>query len=232
MNLYVRYFDHETLATNMDEVVAFLSSIREIKVDDSVIDRILNFADSNDTNPFRLKVSYSNYVLFLKTEAKDLAEFKYLEKMRKEQRTDNRITMADRKRTQMEQLNELHVGWYEASLTFKRVVQNPDTGKCQYVDTFFKVRLKAKSALDAYNRIIEHLQNRQDVDPRSQFPSAKSSNYEYTFLDVEREAAERAAEVQPSEPLAEQAAQIASEIGGGENTETQNFDNEAAVFAQ
>ena len=232
MNLYVRYFDHETLATNMDEVVAFLSSIREIKVDDGVIDRILNFADSNDTNPFRLKVSYSNYVLFLKTEAKDLAEFKYLEKMRKEQRTDGRITMADRKRTQLEQLNELHVGWYESSLTFKRVVQNPDTGKCQYVDTFFKVRLKAKSALDAYNRIIEHLQNRQDVDPRSQFPSAKSSNYEYTFLDVEREAAERASEVQPSEPLAEQAAQIASEIGGGENTETQNFDNEAAVFAQ
>ena len=232
MNLYVRYFDHETLATNMDEVVAFLSSIREIKVDDGVIDRILNFADSNDTNPFRLKVSYSNYVLFLKTEAKDLAEFKYLEKMRKEQRTDGRMTMADRKRTQLEQLNELHVGWYESSLTFKRVVQNPDTGKCQYVDTFFKVRLKAKSALDAYNRIIEHLQNRQDVDPRSQFPSAKSSNYEYTFLDVEREAAERAAEVQPSEPLAEQAAQIASEIEGSENTEPQNFDNEAAEFAQ
>ena len=232
MNLYVRYFDHETLATNMDEVVAFLSSIREIKVDDSVIDRILNFADSNDTNPFRLKVSYSNYVLFLKTEAKDLAEFKYLEKMRKEQRTDNRMTMADRKRTQMEQLNEPHIGWYEASLTFKRVVQNPDTGKCQYVDTFFKVRLKAKSALDAYNRIIEHLQNRQDVDPRSQFPSAKSSNYEYTFLDIEREAAERIATEQPSEPLAEQAAQIASEIEGGESTETQNFDNEAAEFAQ
>ena len=131
-----------------------------------------------------------------------------------------------------EQLNELHVGWYESSLTFKRVVQNPDTGKCQYVDTFFKVRLKAKSALDAYNRIIEHLQNRQDVDPRSQFPSAKSSNYEYTFLDVEREAAERAAEVQPSEPLAEQAAQIASEIEGGENAQAQNFDNEAAEFAQ
>ena len=232
MNLYVRYFDHETLATNMDEVVAFLSSIREIKVDDGVIDRILNFADSNDTNPFRLKVSYSNYVLFLKTEAKDLAEFKYLEKMRKEQRTDGRMTMADRKRTQLEQLNELHVGWYESSLTFKRVVQNPDTGKCQYVDTFFKVRLKAKSALDAYNRIIEHLQNRQDVDPRSQFPSAKSSNYEYTFLDVEREAAERASEGQPSEPLAEQAAQIASEIEGGENAQAQNFDNEAAEFAQ
>lgn len=232
MNLYVRYFDHETLATNMDEVVAFLSSIREIKVDDSVIDRILNFADSNDMNPFRLKVSYSNYVLFLKTEAKDLAEFKYLEKMRKEQRSDNRITMADRKRTQMEMLNEPHIGWYESSLTFKRVVQNPDTGKCQYVDTFFKVRLKAKSAMDAYNRIIEHLQNRQDVDPRSQFPSAKSSNFEYTFLDAEREAAERAAAEQPSEPLAEQAAQIASEMENGENTETQNFDKEAAEFAQ
>ena len=232
MNLYVRYFDHETLATNMDDVVAFLSSIREIKVDDSVIDRILNFADSNDMNPFRLKVSYSNYVLFLKTEAKDLAEFKYLEKMRKEQRSDNRMTMADRKRTQMEMLNEPHIGWYEASLMFKRVVQNPDTGKCQYVDTLFKVKLKAKSALDAYNRIIDHLQNRQDVDPRSQFPSAKSNSFEFTFLDAEREAAEQMAAAQASEPLAEQAAQIANEMEGNGNQETQNYDSEAAAFAQ
>lgn len=185
MNLYVRYFDHETMAYNMDDVVAFLGSIPEIKVDDSALDRIMAFVESDNVYPFRLKVSYSNYVLFLKTEAKDMEEFKYLERMRKEQRAEQHMTMAERKRTQMDLLNERHEGWYEASLLFKRVVMNPDNGKCQYVDTVFRVRLKAESAMDCYNRIIGHLQNRQDVDPRSQFPSCKSSNFEYKFLEEE-----------------------------------------------
>lgn len=183
MNLYVRYFDHETMAYNMDDVVAFLQSIDEIKVDDHDYERIMNFVESDNVYPFRLKVSYSNYVLFLKTEAKDMEEFKYLEQLRKEQRAEQHMTMAERKRTQMEQLNERHEGWYEASLQFKRVVMNPESGKCQYVDTIFRVRLKAQSAMDCYNRIVEHLQNRQDVDPRSQFPSAKSSNFEYKLLE-------------------------------------------------
>ena len=187
MNLYVRYFDHETLATNMDEVVSFLNSINEIKVDDSVVSRIMSFVETEGEYPFRLKVSYSNYVLFLKTEAKDLNEFKYLEKLRKEQRLDGRMLMSERKRTQMEILNEPHIGWYDASLTFKRVVQNPETGKCKYVDTRFRVRLIAESAMHCYNRIVDHLKNRQDVDSRSQFPSAKSNSFEYEFLDAKKE---------------------------------------------
>ena len=181
MNLYVRYFDHETLAYNMDDVVAFLQSISEIKVDDHAIDRILNFVDSDSVYPFRLKVSYSNYVLFLKTEARDLEEFKYLEQMRKQKREEEHLSMAERKRTQMELLNTKQEGWYEARLLFKRVVMNPESGKCQYVDTEFRVRLKAESPMNCYNRIIEHLQNRQDVDSRSQFPSVKSNNFEYRF---------------------------------------------------
>ena len=187
MNLYVRYFDHETLAYNMDDVVAFLGSIGEIKVDNNAIDRIMNFVESDSIYPYRLKVSYSNYVLFLKTEAKDMEEFKYLEKMRKEQRAAEHMTMAEKKRLQQDLLNEQHEGWYEASLLFKRVIMNPENGKCQYVDTVFRVRLKAVSAMDCYNRIIEHLQNRQDVDPRSQFPSVKSNNFEYKFLGEETE---------------------------------------------
>ncbi len=188
MNLYVRYFDNETLATNMDEVVAFLSSINEIRVDDSIIGRIINFVESEALYPFRLKVSYSNYVLFLKTEAKDLAEFKEIERLRKEQRSDSRMLMSDRKKTIMDILNESHHGWYDATLMFKRVVQNPETGKCKYVDTRFRVRLIADSAMHCYERIIDHLQNRQDVDPRSQFPSSKSNNFEYVFLDADKEA--------------------------------------------
>ncbi len=225
MNLYVRYFDHETLATNMDEVVNFLKSISEIKVDDSVVSRIGSFVESDGIYPFRLKVSYSNYVLFLKTEAKNLEEFKYLEKQRKEQRADSRMLMSDRKRTQLEILNEQHIGWYEASLTFKRVVQNPDTGKCKYVDTRFKARLIAGSAMHCYDRIVEHLQNRQDVDPRSQFPSAKSNNFEYIFLDADKEAKNKAEN---------ETAQPEPAVAGGISIESQgniNFPDDAAEFA-
>ena len=140
MNLYVRFFDHEILATNMDEIVGFLSSINDIRMDDSMVSRIISFVESDGTYPFRLKVSYNNYVLFLKTDAKDLAEFKELERQRKEQRLEGRMLMSDRKKTIMDLLNEPHRGWYDATLMFKRVVQNPDTGKCKYVDTRFRAR--------------------------------------------------------------------------------------------
>lgn len=183
MNLYVRYFDHETLATNIDEVAAFLSTLHDVNFNSDMINRIDAFVQSDNVYPFRLKVSYSNYILFLKTDAKDMAEFKYREKVRKQQQSESRMTMAEKKRSQLQVLSQEQSGWYEASMLFKRVLMNPNTGKCQYVDTVFRVRLKASSPLDCYNRILQHLKNRQDVDPRSQFPSVKSPNFHYQFLD-------------------------------------------------
>lgn len=190
MNLYVRYFDHETLATTMDDVVDFITSIREIKANAEMFHRVEDFFNSDNTFPFRLKVNYSNYVLFLKTEAKDMEEFKYLEQLHKEQRNEGRMTAAEKKRLQLEALNEPKPGWYEATIVFKRVLMNVVTAKCSYVDTVFKARLKADSAMDCYNRMIDHLQNRPDIDPRSQFPSAKNSNFEYVFLGEKDEAGE------------------------------------------
>lgn len=185
MNLYVRYFDYETLVTNMNEVAEFISSIKEINVDENSLARVKNFWESDNAYPFRLKVSFSNYVLFLKTDAHDLPEFKYLEQLRKENKGDGVApqTMSEKKRSLLDALNEPKEGWYEATLMFKRVVQIRTTNKFQYRDTRFKVRLKAASPMDCYNRVVEHLRNRQDVDPRSQFPSAKSANFVYTFLD-------------------------------------------------
>jgi hypothetical protein len=132
-------------------------------------------------------VSYSNYVLFLKTEAENLEQFKEEEAMRKEQKAERITTMAERKKTILDALNEEKVGWWEAALTFKRVLTIPETGKCKYVDTPFRVRLRALSAMDAYNRIINYLKNRPEVDPRSQFPSAKSDKFEYQFIGEENE---------------------------------------------
>lgn len=182
MNLYVRYFDHECLAKSIDEALDFLRSIGEIKMESNMASRIATFLNSSNLYPFRLKVSYSNYVLFLKTEAETMEQFKEEQAMRKEQKADRAVTMAERKKNIMDALSEQKIGWWEVFLMFKRVITMPDTGKCQYIDTPFRVRLKADSALDAHLRILEHLQNRPDIDPRSQFPSAKSDKFQYTFL--------------------------------------------------
>ena len=182
MNLYVRYFEHDTLATNIDEVVAFLESLKEVKVDDGVINKILSFQSSNNIYPYRLKVGYTNYVLFLKTDANTLEEFKEQERIRNQQKADGTYA-AEKKKSALDKYNEPMEGWYEATLMFKRVILIPDTNKFQYRDTRFRAKLKATSIMDCYNRIINHLRNRQDVDPRSQFPSIKSSNFVYKFLD-------------------------------------------------
>ena len=76
------------------------------------------------------------------------------------------------------------IGWYEGDILFKRVVPIPGTGKFQYKDTRFKARCKAHSVQECYNRIVEHLRSRQDVDPRSQFPSIKGKNFTCSYLGM------------------------------------------------
>lgn len=186
MNLYIRYFNNEHLAKSVDEAIDFLLSLGEIKIEKNTHSRITTFLNSSNLYPYRLKVSYSNYVLFLKTEAETLEQFKEEEQKRKEQKDlDNGHvpSMAERKKSILDALNEQHIGWYEAGVLFKRVITIPETQKCQYIDTTFRVRCKAISAMDCYNRIIDHLKSRKEVDPRSQFPSAKSTNFSYKFLE-------------------------------------------------
>lgn len=207
MNLYVRYFDHEYLAKSVDDAINFLRSIEEIKLESNAGSRIATFLSSSNIYPFRLKVSYSNYVLFLKTEAETLDQFKEEEAMRKEQKMERVASMAERKKSIMDALNEENIGWWEAGLTFKRVLIIPETGKCKYVDTPFRVRLRAFSAMDAYNRIIEHLKNRPEIDPRSQFPSAKSDKFEYQFIGEEYGAENNAGEASEAEPVPEASAE-------------------------
>ena len=90
--------------------------------------------------------------------------------------------MAERKKNILDALNEKRIGWWDTTLTFKRVITMPETGKCKYIDTRFRVKQKAESAMDAYNHLIDHLINRPEIDPRSQFPSCKSEKYEYVYL--------------------------------------------------
>ena len=185
MNLYVRYFDREYLAKSVEDALEFLQSIEEIKLESNAASRINTFLSSSNLYPFRLKVSFSNYVLFLKTEAETIEQFKEEEAQRKEHKVDRVVTMAERKKNILDALNEEKIGWWDTTITFKRVITMPDTGKCKYIDTPFRVRMKANSAMDAYNRIVEHLQGRLEIDPRSQFPSAKSEKFDYEYLGEE-----------------------------------------------
>ncbi len=185
MNLYIRYFNQETVATNMDEAAAFLETLHDVKLADDALNRVNFYYTSNNQYPFRLKVNFTNYVLFLKTEASNLEEFKRMEQLRNEQKETGTYT-SEKKKSALEIMAEPNPGWYEASITFKRVVPIHDTNKFQYCDTRFSARLKADSPLDSYNRIINHLRNRQDVDSRSQFPSAKSANFTYKYLGEQR----------------------------------------------
>ena len=183
MNLFIRYFSHETLAHNVNEAIEFLGSISEIKMDSTVPSRISSFLSSNNVFPFRLKVSYSNYVLFLKTEAETLEEFHILEQQSKEAKGEGKgLSAAEKKRSIMESLSESHPGWYEATIVFKRVVIDRTTGKCKYIDTPFTARCKAESPMACYTRIVNHLKGRSELDPRCQYPSVRSNNFTFKFL--------------------------------------------------
>ena len=142
MNLYIRYFEQDALATNMDEVVAFLETVKDLKLTGDVINRVNSFYTSTNQYPYRLKVGYSNYILFLKTEAQTLEEFKEMERLRNEQKSAGTY-VPEKKKSVLEIMGEENPGWYDAVLVFKRVVPIKDTNKFQYLDTRFHAKLKA-----------------------------------------------------------------------------------------
>ncbi len=179
MNLYVRYFDKETLATNVEDAIDFLASIPEIAMDDDLADDIRAYADSDVFYPKRYKVRPRVYFIIIKTEAATMLDFKQKKALRP---GPNMASQHDTVAPAIVRLNEEREGWYEGSLDFKRVVMIPSTGKHEYRDTHFVANVKAISGQDCYNRIVEHLRSR--VDGRSQFPSAKGKNFKFKFLGL------------------------------------------------
>ena len=179
MNLYLRYFDDETLVTSVDAALDFLRSIDEIDVDPALEADIREYAASNVLYPKRYKIRSRVYFIIIKTVANTMQEFKERRNMKKEGKAD-----AEPKgravSPEVLKLNEEREGWYEGSMLFKRVNYDPSKGKYRYLDTPFVAQVKATSGMDCYNRIISHLQER--VDPRSQFPSPKGKNFKFQYL--------------------------------------------------
>lgn len=190
MNLYLRYFDSETLVTNVEDAIIFLSGIEEIGMNDRIARDIRDYFESDNRFPKRYKVRPKIYFILIKTDANNMQEFKdYRAKsvskaieqndnpQQQEPQAPERVRCVNR---EVLALQEERFGWYEGALDFKRVVTIPSTGKNEYRDSRFVVRCKAMSGMDCYNRIVDHLRER--VDPRSQFPSAKGRNFEFTYL--------------------------------------------------
>ena len=175
MNLYLRYFDQETLVTNVDQAIKFLSGIPEIKMDASLEADIREYAASDVCFPKRYKVRPRVYFIIIKTSAANMRDFKDKKAVRTapENRRENSISA-------VQKLNEKLAGWYEGTIDFKRVVLIPATGKFEYRDTHFVADVKAMSGQECYSRIVDHL--RQRVDNRSQFPSAKGKNFSFRYL--------------------------------------------------
>ena len=178
MNLYLRYFDKETLVTSVDEAIAFLAEIDEIGMNPMLESDIREYVNSDVFYPQRYKVRPRVYFIIIKTEAESMLDFK-------EKKAVRPVAAAVKDRASspiLLRLNEERFGWYECVIDFKRVLMVPGTGKFQYRDTRFVVQMKGMSGIDCYNRIVEHLRER--VDERSQFPSAKGKNFHFVYLGM------------------------------------------------
>ncbi len=181
MNIYVRYFANDALLHSVDEVVDFLSSIPEIMVTPQMVADIKSYAEGDMPFPKRYKVRPRVYFIMIKTNAATMEEFKA--NNRNPDAAPNGVSVVKEQRSTA--LSELHQGWYKATMLFKRVIQIPGTMKFQYQDTRFSAMVLAESGMHCYERMVDHLKNRQDVDLRSQFPSVRGANFEFEYLGEE-----------------------------------------------
>lgn len=178
MNLYIRFFDFETLVYSVDEALAFLASIPEIGMDENLEADIRDYVASDMHYPKRYKVRPRIYFIIIKTTAQSLQDFK-------EKKALNPVPQkpaVENAQSTVTRLTQVQEGWYEGQLFFKRVVMIPQTGKFEYQDTQVVYQCKAVSPLDCYDRIVEYLRDR--VDSRSQFPSAKGKNFKFKYLGM------------------------------------------------
>jgi hypothetical protein len=175
MNLYLRYFDRETLVATADEALDFLRGINEIELSPELEADIRDYAASSVFYPKRYKIRPRVYFIIIKTDAATMVDFKEKKAVRAAGGQKEKAGT-----TAFMKLNEEREGWYEGTIDFKRVQLVPGTAKFQYRDTHFVAVVKALSGLDCYNRIVEHL--RQRVDERSQFPSVKGKNFKFRYM--------------------------------------------------
>ncbi len=185
MNYYIRYFNDEVLVHTVEEALAFIRTIPGLAVTPQFESDFRQYAESSMPYPKRYKVRARVYFIVIKTTAATIEEFKQHGKNAEQPAEEVQDTPMIRYREQVKmRLADERPGWYEGMITFKRVVPARQTGKFDYCDTTFTARVKAHSAQECYDRIITYLQERNDIDRRSQFPSAKGKNFQFKYLGL------------------------------------------------
>ena len=179
MNLYIRYFDEECVVSSAEEAFEFLATLQGVVLDEVLMKDLRQYMESPMPYPKRYRVRPRVYFIVIKTTATTLAEFKM-----NGGKTQAQLS-ASVKEGSEHPLAENCPGWYEGEIQFKRVIPIPGTNKFQYQDTRFKAQCKAHNYQECYERIVEHLRSRQDVDARSQFPSVKGKNFTCSYLGME-----------------------------------------------
>lgn len=198
MNLYIRFFNDETLVSNMADAVEFLSQVTNGQVEPSIYQQLEEYYNSTMPYPKRFKVRTRTYFIVIKTTANTMEQFKArtaqtpamqengggAEKMLAQACGDDTPQVADADNAK-QAVDELRPGWYEVEITFKRVVFSPSRGKNKYVDATFAAKLKAHSVRESYDMVCQYLKNREDVDNRSQMPSIKGRNFQCKYLGMQ-----------------------------------------------
>ena len=82
MNLYLRYFDRETLVYNADQAIDFLCSIPEIGMNPAIEADVREYVASDVYYPKRYKVRPRVYFIIIKTEAATMLDFKQKKALR------------------------------------------------------------------------------------------------------------------------------------------------------
>ena len=118
MNLYVRYFEREAFFGNVDEALAFLSSIPDIVITPEMEADIRAYANGDVYYPKRYKVRPRIYFIMIKTDAKSMSDFKQKKALRSggdNTRHENPAVL---------HLNEEREGWYEECRLLKEELEN------------------------------------------------------------------------------------------------------------
>ena len=121
MNIYLRYFNKETLVSTVDEAIDFLQGITDIDMDEFLMQDIKAFVESNNMYPKRYKVRGHSYFIVIKTTAATLEEFKDKGAAAREATEKARAQREERQLF----FTAKKVGWYEGKLMFKRVISIP-----------------------------------------------------------------------------------------------------------
>lgn len=175
MNYYARYFDSEGVFPTPEALVDFIASIPQICMTEELADAMLKFCADKTSFPRHFRLPNKSTFIVIKTNSSTLEEFKT-------RGANGGVMPSENREPRRMPADEIHPGVYDAVMTFRRAVVNPRTNKCCFVEDMLQVEMQANSPRQCYDAMLEYLKNNPDVDPRSQYPSVRSSSFKVKVL--------------------------------------------------